>query len=83
MIVVIREFQNDVLTALLEQGTLRRLAEVKQTPAPAMDIQVLCRLTLLKLTASSQVPYNVERLFFMATGGEVEVVVSLMTSLHR
>jgi threonine synthase len=60
--------QNDVLAAILNQRVVRRLEEVHMTCAPAMDIQV---------------PYNVERLFYMATMGDTAQLGELMAALRN
>ncbi len=54
---------NDILRQIIEQGTGRTEAGVQVTVAPSMDIQV---------------PYNLERLLYLADGGKTTRTAQLM-----
>ena len=59
---------NDILHRMLTQGRLVREDKVQRTLASAMDISV---------------PYNIERLLFLASKGDVHTVRGIMDSLRQ
>jgi len=59
---------NDIVARTIKDGDFSVVGDVVQTMAPAMDIQV---------------PYNMERLLFLFTGGNSEEVNKIMTQMEK